>query len=407
MSNHDTTLRVGLLPGSVNFDVNSSTTQKSNPEISAQLPRLKIALVVHDLHEHGGHSLYTRILADQLSTRHDVSVFANYCERPNDARWDFQKVSAWRINSLSCVKTFPIGMNSQASALEQFQIRHMQGYCGGRPNVVTAHRCMAAYLESLRSVSLPHRLSLRVMLAAESRFYRNYDGAVMAVSRQIANELREHYGVRGPIHVIPHGVDSGRFNRANRNSYRAAMRQQMGIKEEDHVALYVGDLTKAHTHLKEFAKAAPAVQLAIVSPSKSYQWTAPNVHIFPLTKRIEQYYSAADLFVFPSLNDPFGMVVLEAMASGLPVFSSDRAGAAELITSGKDGFVIPLDDWVETTTARLRDRDSLLTVGCEAEQTAHRHDWPAVVRKVEHVYAEVMSSENNSVTSANSSRIDR
>lgn len=352
---------------------------------------MNIALVVHDLHEHGGHSLYTRILADQLSMRHEVSVFANYCERPNDSRWNFQPVPAWRINSLSCVKTFPIGMRSQVKALDRFQIRHMQGYCGGRPNVVTAHRCMAAYLKSLQSISLRHRLSLRTMLAAEGRFYRNYDGTIIAISRQIAKELQEHYHVRGPIRIIPHGVDIARFKDENRNTYRTAIRQQMGIKVDDAVALYVGDLTKAHAHLKEFARATPDVQLVIVSPSKSYHWSASNVRILPLTKEIERYYAAADSFVFPSVNDPFGMVVLEAMASGLPVFSSDRAGAAELITSGKDGFVIPLAEWVETTAAALRDRDSLRAIGCEAEKTARRHDWSTVVTAVEQVYFEVLN----------------
>lgn len=353
---------------------------------------MKVALVVHDLHEHGGHSLYTRILADQLSTRHDVSVFANYCERPEDSRWNFQKVPALRTNSWSCVKTFPIGMYSQARALGGFQIRHTQGYCGGRPNVVTAHRCMAAYLESLRLISLRHRVSMRSMLAAESRFYRNFDGTIIAVSGQIANELQEHYSVRAPIEIIPHGVEVQRFTSANRSDYRAAMRQQMGIAEEKTVALYVGDLTKAHTHLKELAKASPEVQLVIVSASTSYHWSAPNVRIFPLTRQIERYYAAADSLVFPSLNDPFGMVVLEAMASGLPVFSSDRAGAAELIQSGKDGFVFPLDTWVEATAATLHNPDSLRAIGCAAEKTARRHDWSTVVRKVEQVYFKVAAA---------------
>ena len=44
--------------------------------------QMNIALVVHDLHERGGHSLYTRVLADELARRHEVAVFANRCERP-------------------------------------------------------------------------------------------------------------------------------------------------------------------------------------------------------------------------------------------------------------------------------------------------------------------------------------
>jgi UDP-glucose:(heptosyl)LPS alpha-1,3-glucosyltransferase len=265
----------------------------------------------------------------------------------------------------------------------------MQGYCGGEPNVVTAHRCMAAYLRSLSSLSLRHRLSLRMMLDAESRFYRNYEGAIIAISRQIADELQEFYRVRGPITIIPHGVDAERFKSGNREAFRMTTRQQLGINSEDTVALYVGDLTKAHVHLKRLSQAAPELHLVIVSSSTSYHWSAPRVHFIPLSKQIERFYAAADAFVFPSVNDPFGMVLLEAMASGLPVFSSDQAGAAELINSGKDGIVSSLDDWVETTVAGLRDRDSLHAIGSAAEQTAHKHDWSTVVREVEQVYLQV------------------
>lgn len=370
---------------------NISTASEHGLAASAQPRRMKIALVVHDLHEHGGHSLYTKILADELSRRHEVAVFANRCERPVDARWESQHVRAWRGSALACVRTFPLGLRSYARALDDYEIRHMQGYCGGRPNVVTAHRCMASYLQSLSGLSLRHRVSLRLMLDAESRFYRNYQGTVIAISRQIADELQEFYRIRGRIEIIPHGVDSARFKSANRELYRAEMRRQIGIKEDQLVALYVGDLTKAHTHLKELARAAPDIRLVIVSASRSYHWSAPNVHIFPLTKQIEHYYAASDAFVFPSVNDPFGLVVLEAMASGLAVFSSDRAGAAELIASGRDGFVTPLDEWVETTADRLRNRELLQRVGRAAEQSARAHDWSSVIAAVEKLYTEVVA----------------
>ena len=117
---------------------------------------MNIALVVHDLHERGGHSLYTRVLADELSRRHEVAVFANRYERPVEARWAAHHVRAWRGSALASVQTFPWGLRAQASALAAYEIRHAQGYCGGRPNVVTAHICVAAYLDSLRAVSGRH-----------------------------------------------------------------------------------------------------------------------------------------------------------------------------------------------------------------------------------------------------------
>lgn len=76
-----------------------------------------------------------------------------------------------------------------------------------------------------------------------------------------------------------------------------------------------------------------------------------------LTGRIDQrelfcLYSKADLFVFPSIMDTFGMVILEAQACGLPVLVTDRGGPQELIVRGETGYVLPADDldaWVEKT----------------------------------------------------------
>jgi UDP-glucose:(heptosyl)LPS alpha-1,3-glucosyltransferase len=351
---------------------------------------MNIALVVHDLHAHGGHSIYTKILAEALSRRHEVAVFANTCERPTNALWKHHHVRAWRSGALSSVLTFPLGLRAHRRLLNSYEIRHMQGYCGGEPNILTAHICVAAYLDSLRSVSLRHRLSLRLMAAAEARFYQRYEGRVLAVSRQTASDLQKYYKVRGPIDIIPHGVDTARFNSSNRARHRAALRREMGIEEDRQLALYVGDLTKAHVYLKQLAAAAPNVQLAIVTPSRQYHWTSPNVRFLPPTSEPERYYAAADAFVFPTAYDAFGMVLLEAMASGLPVFSSDHAGAAELITTGKDGFVTPLDNWVQETTHLLTNRALLPEIGCAAEQTARRHDWSNIVAGVEQIYFQVM-----------------
>ncbi|HEY0432030.1 MAG TPA: glycosyltransferase family 4 protein, partial [Pyrinomonadaceae bacterium] len=180
-----------------------------------------------------------------------------------------------------------------------------------------------------------------------------------------------------------------RFNGGNRARYRTEVRRELAIGEDETLALYAGDLTKSHAYLKELSAAAPGVKFVIVTPSQVYHWSRPNVQILPPTSELRRYYAAADAFVFPTTYDSFGMVVLEAMASGLPVFSSDQAGAAELIESGKDGFALPLNEWVGETAERLRDGARLMEIGLAAERTARRHDWPAVVSAVENVYQKV------------------
>lgn len=354
---------------------------------------MKIALVVHDLQDHPGHSLYTKILANELSRRHNVTVFANRIERPADARWDSNYVRAWRGSALACVQTFPLGMRAQAKALASYEIRHTQGYCGGNPNVVTAHICVAAYLDSIRSIKLRNRVSLRMMALAESHFYRRYGGQVIAISQKVARDLRDFYQLRGEISVVPHGVDAERFSGGPQDLDRQVVRKEIGIDSGQTMALYVGDLIKSHTHLKAAASAAPEIQFVIVTASAQYRWPMRNVHFLAPTLNLARYYRAADAFVFPTTYDAFGMVALEAMASGLAVFSSDRAGVSELIHHGRDGFVIALDDWVETTVAGLRDRDLLDKVGAEARKTAQQHDWQTMVREVERIYVKAAAAE--------------
>ena len=78
---------------------------------------------------------------------------------------------------------------------------------------------------------------------------------------------------------------------------------------------------------------------------KSYGIT--NVHFVEFKKKdeLKKYYQAADIFVHPTREDIWGLVVNEAMAQGLPVISTNRCIAAlELINDGKNGFVVPVED---------------------------------------------------------------
>src|SRR5204863_8057770 len=115
--------------------------------------------VFHNLQDQPGASLYAKTLANGLAAGHRVAVFANRFKRSADARWDTQLVRASRRSAQACIQSFPLGMRAHAAALNGYDIQHSQGYCGGKPNVVTAHICIAAYLDSLRSANLRNRLS--------------------------------------------------------------------------------------------------------------------------------------------------------------------------------------------------------------------------------------------------------
>lgn len=94
--------------------------------------------------------------------------------------------------------------------------------------------------------------------------------------------------------------------------------------------------------------------------------------------QIGQAYADADIFCLPSVHEGFGMVVLEAMASGLPVVVSDQAGAADAVTHGEDGFVFPVNDeeaLTEHLNALIGDPRLRREMGAAARKTARSGKW--------------------------------
>lgn len=86
---------------------------------------------------------------------------------------------------------------------------------------------------------------------------------------------------------------------------------------------------------------------------------------------LKKIYSNADLFVFPSLNDAFGLVVLEAMSFGLPVITTENSCSDDVITDGLDGFIVPIRDPVairERTEILLQDDELRYKIGKRAKE---------------------------------------
>ncbi|MBD3239022.1 MAG: glycosyltransferase, partial [Chitinivibrionales bacterium] len=104
-------------------------------------------------------------------------------------------------------------------------------------------------------------------------------------------------------------------------------------------------------------------------------------------EKLPELYSAADLFVFPSTTDTFGMVVLEAQACGLPALVTDIGGPKEVLLPGKTGYVAESDNpdaWVTRILALRKMRDDTPEQHARLRDEARRHvlstyDWQAVL----------------------------
>ena len=89
-------------------------------------------------------------------------------------------------------------------------------------------------------------------------------------------------------------------------------------------------------------------------------------------QEVAQWYRESSLFVFPSVNEGFGMVLLEAMASGLTVIASEKTGADDCVTHGHDGFIVParnVDALAETILWCYQHPDDAQSIGKAARAT--------------------------------------
>jgi len=89
-------------------------------------------------------------------------------------------------------------------------------------------------------------------------------------------------------------------------------------------------------------------------------------------------YQDADVFVFPSLCEGFGHVILEAMATGLPVIATENTAGPDIITDGHDGFIVPVrqvDTLVEKLDHLYHNPDVNCTMGKRAAVTAKKYTW--------------------------------
>lgn len=178
-----------------------------------------------------------------------------------------------------------------------------------------------------------------------ARFHRRAQ-ATLVPTGQLAGELNE-LGVHD-VRVLRRGVDTARFHPRHRDH---ALRAHWGADADTPVVLSVGRVApEKNLHVVMDAwhalrRRMPNARCVIVGdgPERAaLQQAYPDV-VFAGTRSghdLAAHYASADLFVFPSLTETFGNVVLEAMASGLPVVAYAEAAAREYIRNGQNGIRI-------------------------------------------------------------------
>ena len=203
---------------------------------------------------------------------------------------------------------------------------------------------------------------------------------IIVPSDFVRETLRMHPGMTATIDVVPYGAPPAR-----RAPDRAVGRHASKLR-----LLFIGQLTqrKGVAYLFEAMRRLESVAtLTLVGPRPAVGCAALSAelarHEYLGTMphdRVLEIIARYDLLVFPSLFEGFALVILEAMAQGLPVITTPNSGASSAVEDGGNGFIVPIRDSdaiVDRVVQLAGDRDRLATMSVAALRKAEQMSWPA------------------------------
>lgn len=279
-----------------------------------------------------------------------------------------------------------------------------------RPNVVhiaTEGPLGFSALLAARSSSIPVCTSFHTNFHQYSSFYgyRGLTGPAVAYLRWFHNRadatLVPTEDVQGllsregfeRLDVLSRGVDTRLFHPRRRSS---ELRRSWGAGDDDLVAIYVGRIApekdpqravEAFQGLRDEIPGAVSVVVGDGPARAEMERLDPQTRFCGMRRGedLAAHYASADMLVFPSQTETFGNVLLEAMASGLPVVGYDYAAGRLLVTEGREGLLAPLgntDQWLQMTRqlGRLRPAERR-AMGVLARQRAEQEGWDHVVER--------------------------
>ncbi|WP_025025920.1 glycosyltransferase family 4 protein [Caldalkalibacillus mannanilyticus] len=273
------------------------------------------------------------------------------------------------------------------------------------PTVASYHTHFDAYLQYY------HLLFLQKWIWRYMRWFHQSCKKVYVPSQSTKEKLVEHH-IHHDIEIWGRGVDHTFFTPAKRSN---RIREKYNIKEKN-ILLYVGRIAPekdidvlfyAFHSLPESLKENSHLLIVGDGPLLQELRERPHPQIsfahFVEGQELAEIYASSDLFLFPSSTETFGNVVLEAMASGLPIIGAQAGGVQHLITHAENGFLCKPKDaqsFVEHTKIVLEYEQLRLVMAAEAREFALSQSWDEIFAKLISSYSQVIEHSTQNLYSA-------
>ena len=285
-------------------------------------------------------------------------------------------------------------------------------------NIPCVLRCCGEDIQINNSLAYGYRISPHVDKVVKESYPR-YDGLV-ALTESVKEEYKNLKIPDEKISVIPNGVNLQRFIRKESKN---AIKIRLGLKNK--IVL----LTIGRNHTKKGYKLIPHIYKKLYEKRKDIVWVIIGKEcsesIYPgLTDEIKErlilleeigigrdgtspdlppdklleYYHGADIFVFPSYIETFGMVLIEANAAGLPVITSDVPGCRDVIKNRYNGLLAEPGNpemFAERILSLLNDDNLYNQMLTNISENTGRYDWVVISNQYRRLYEKVIQGINS------------
>jgi glycosyltransferase involved in cell wall biosynthesis len=234
------------------------------------------------------------------------------------------------------------------------------------------------------------RLLFEVLSRLERHNARGAD-AVLTTSAYCRGAIERHYGVPAPrVLLVPEGIDLPRWRRIAAAEPRARDGATILCVARQYPRKHIADLLRA---LPIVLQAAPHTRTVIIGDGPQHaalRRLAAELGLgvavqfrgsIPDDDQVARCYRQADIFCLPSVQEGFGIVFLEAMASGLPIVAARAAAIPEVVPQGRAGLLVPPGDVMAVAEALielLKNPDQRAAYGAFGQEHVAQYDWERV-----------------------------